>query len=123
VKDAADYLGYIKALIALNRQVVHWEVIREEAQGVKCTPAPLHPCTSAQMRAARLDHAAEQYARREVTLERAAELAGVSIYEMMTHLRQRDIPAQRRASDIRADAAAMLMRSGRADIAERLVEG
>ncbi len=33
MKDAADYLGYIKALIALNRQVVHWEVIREEAQG------------------------------------------------------------------------------------------
>jgi hypothetical protein len=33
VKNAADYLGHIKALIALNRQVVHWEVIREEAQG------------------------------------------------------------------------------------------
>ena len=33
MKDAADYLGYIKALITLNRQVVHWGVIREEAQG------------------------------------------------------------------------------------------
>jgi len=33
VKDAADYLGYIKALIALNRQVMHWKVVREEAQG------------------------------------------------------------------------------------------
>lgn len=33
MKDAADYLSYIKALIALNRQVVHWEVVREEAQG------------------------------------------------------------------------------------------
>jgi hypothetical protein len=33
VKNAADYLGHIKALIVLNRQVVHWEVIREEAQG------------------------------------------------------------------------------------------
>jgi hypothetical protein len=33
VKNAADYLGHIKALIALNRQVVRWEVIREEAQG------------------------------------------------------------------------------------------
>lgn len=33
MKNAADYLGHIKALIALNRQVVHWEVIREEAQG------------------------------------------------------------------------------------------
>ena len=33
MKDAADYLGYIKALITLNRQVVHWMVVREEAQG------------------------------------------------------------------------------------------
>jgi len=69
---------------------------------------------------ARLDHAAGLYARREVTLERAAELAGVSIYEMMAHLRERDIPAQRRAGNIRTDAAAMLVRSGRPDIAARL---
>jgi hypothetical protein len=33
VKNASDYLAHIKALITLNRQVVHWEVIREEAQG------------------------------------------------------------------------------------------
>jgi hypothetical protein len=33
VKNAADYLGHVKALIALNRQVVHWKVVREEAQG------------------------------------------------------------------------------------------
>lgn len=33
MKDAADYLRHVKALIALNRQVVHWEVLREEAQG------------------------------------------------------------------------------------------
>jgi len=32
VKDAADYLAHIKALIALNSQVVHWTVVREEAQ-------------------------------------------------------------------------------------------
>jgi hypothetical protein len=69
---------------------------------------------------ARLDHAAKLYARREVTLERAAEIAGVSIYEMMAHVRERDVPAQRRANDIRADAVAMLIRSGRPDIAERL---
>ncbi len=72
------------------------------------------------MQTARLDHTAELYARREVTLERASELAGVSIYEMMAHLRERDIPAQRRAGDVRADAAAMLIRNGRSDIAERL---
>jgi hypothetical protein len=33
VKNAGDYLAYIKALIALNPQVVHWIVVREEAQG------------------------------------------------------------------------------------------
>ena len=33
MKDGADYLGHIKALIALDRQVVHWKVVREEAQG------------------------------------------------------------------------------------------
>jgi len=33
VKTAADYLSHIKALIALSRQVVRWEVIREETQG------------------------------------------------------------------------------------------
>lgn len=33
MRDAADYLAHIKALIALNRQVVHWIVVREEAQG------------------------------------------------------------------------------------------
>lgn len=33
MRDAADYLGHVKALVALNRQVVHWKVVREEAQG------------------------------------------------------------------------------------------
>ena len=33
MKDAADYLAHIKALIALNTQAVHWTVVREEAQG------------------------------------------------------------------------------------------
>ena len=33
MKDAADYLAHIKALVVLNSQVVHWVVVREEAQG------------------------------------------------------------------------------------------
>jgi len=33
VRNAAHYLGHIKALIALNPQVMHWKVVREEAQG------------------------------------------------------------------------------------------
>ena len=33
MKDVADYLAYIKALIAMNPQVAHWVVVREESQG------------------------------------------------------------------------------------------
>ena len=33
MKDADDYLAHIKALIALNHQVVQWMIVREEAQG------------------------------------------------------------------------------------------
>ena len=33
MKDASDYLAHIRALITLNPQVVHWIVVREEAQG------------------------------------------------------------------------------------------
>ena len=35
MKDADDYLAHIKALIALNRQVARWSIVREEAQGDK----------------------------------------------------------------------------------------
>ena len=33
MKDAADYLAYIKALIVANSQVLRWIVVREETQG------------------------------------------------------------------------------------------
>jgi len=33
VRNAPDYLGHIKALIMLNRQVLRWKVMREQAQG------------------------------------------------------------------------------------------
>lgn len=33
MKDAADYLAYIKALIVANSQVLRWTVVREETQG------------------------------------------------------------------------------------------
>jgi hypothetical protein len=33
VKDAADYLAHIKALVVAHSQVTHWIVVREEAQG------------------------------------------------------------------------------------------
>lgn len=33
MKDAAEYLAQVKALIVMNSQVVHWAAAREEAQG------------------------------------------------------------------------------------------
>lgn len=34
MKDAADCLAYIKALIVANPKVIRWTVVREEAQEV-----------------------------------------------------------------------------------------
>jgi hypothetical protein len=33
VRDAAEYLAFVKALIVANQQVHGWTVVREEAQG------------------------------------------------------------------------------------------
>ena len=33
MREASEYLSQIKALIVLTPQVVHWEIVREEAQG------------------------------------------------------------------------------------------
>ena len=33
MKDAADYLAQVKALIVLDPRVVHWAAAREEEQG------------------------------------------------------------------------------------------
>lgn len=33
MKDAAEYLAQVKALIVMNDQVMHWTAAREEAQG------------------------------------------------------------------------------------------
>ncbi len=73
-------------------------------------------------RQAHLEYAAGLYRCQEVTLERAAEIAGVSIYDMMAYARQHDIPEPSRADEMRADVAAMLIR-GRPDVAERVIKG
>lgn len=33
MKDAVEYLGYLRALILRTPEVKHWHVVREEAQG------------------------------------------------------------------------------------------
>jgi len=48
-----------------------------------------------------------------------AELAGVSIYDMMAYLGQQGVSRPSHIEEMRADVAPMLIRSGRLDIAER----
>ena len=51
----------------------------------------------------KLDHYARLYADRRITLERAANVAGVSVWEMLDHLRDRRIPAQYDLADLEQD--------------------
>lgn len=72
------------------------------------------------LREAILRYAADMYANREVSLERAAEIAGISLFEMLDYLRKKNIFGQRSVRDIREDAKQMLIRAGRGNLAERL---
>ena len=72
------------------------------------------------LRKARLEYGADLYSKREATLERAAEAAGVTLYEMMAYLRERGIASQRGAKEIREDTKALLERLGWTELAERL---
>jgi hypothetical protein len=49
-------------------------------------------------------------------------VAAVSIYDMMAYLRQQGVSKPSHIEEMRADVAAMLIRSGRSDIAKRLVQ-
>jgi predicted HTH domain antitoxin len=71
-------------------------------------------------RQARLEYAARLYGNGEVTLERAAELAGVTIYDMMAHVRSRNIMPPSDVAELRADVADTLARLGHSDLAERV---
>ncbi|RLC77684.1 MAG: hypothetical protein DRI61_11035 [Chloroflexi bacterium] len=35
MKDAADYLAYVRSLIIVNPKIARWTIVREEAQGDK----------------------------------------------------------------------------------------
>ena len=73
-------------------------------------------------RQARLDYAAERYCRGEVSLERAAEIAVISIYEMMAYLHQHGLSGPSQTDEMRIDVAAMLTRNDRPDIAARVLK-
>jgi predicted HTH domain antitoxin len=53
----------------------------------------------------RRDYAAQLYAERKVTLERAASEAGISVREMMEYLRAKKVPGQYELSDLEEDMA------------------
>lgn len=53
----------------------------------------------------RRDYAAQLYAERKVTLEKAASEAGVSVREMMEYLRAKKVPGQYELSDLEEDMA------------------
>lgn len=72
-------------------------------------------------RDAQLAHAASLYTRGEVTLERAAELAETSIYDMMAYLRTHNVAVPANWSDLDLDVVQMLRRVGRMDIAQRFL--
>ncbi len=61
----------------------------------------------------KLDHYAQEYGRGTVTMGKAAEEAGVSIWEMMEYVRQRRIPAQYGLEDLEHDLQVVYKRLGK----------
>ena len=73
-------------------------------------------------RQARMEHVAGLYGRGEVSLERAAELAGVTIYDMMSHVRTHGITPPGNVAELRMDIAGMLLRLGYGDLARQVLQ-
>jgi len=73
-------------------------------------------------RQARIEYVAGLYGRGEVTLERAAEMAGVTIYDMMAYVRTHGITPPGDLTELRLDIASMLLRLGYSDLAGRVLQ-
>ena len=58
----------------------------------------------------KMDHFAQEYGRGKLTLERAAEEAGVSLWEMMDHARAKGVLSQYDLDDVAHDAAVVRSR-------------
>lgn len=61
----------------------------------------------------KLEHYSGEYAQGRITLAKAAEEAGVSLWEMLDSVRQRRIPAQYSLEDLDHDLAVILRRVGK----------
>lgn len=60
----------------------------------------------------RLDRAIRAYQEGRVSKERAAEMADVSLYQLLDELRQRGVPAQYSVFELREDIALLRERAG-----------
>ncbi len=58
-----------------------------------------------------LEHYAQEYGQGRVTVEKAAEEAGVSLWEMIDNLRQKKIPAQYSLEDLGHDLTVIRKRA------------
>jgi predicted HTH domain antitoxin len=72
-------------------------------------------------RQARLDHVARLYSRGEITLERAAEMAGETIYDLMAYARSHGIVPPGDLAELRTDVAGMLLRAGHDKLAQQVL--
>ena len=59
----------------------------------------------------KLEHYAQAYGKGQMTLARAAEAAGVTLWEMTAYLQAHKIPAQYDADDLHADLAQIKARA------------
>ncbi|MBI4447176.1 MAG: UPF0175 family protein [Acidobacteria bacterium] len=58
------------------------------------------------------EYCGRQYGEGKMTLARAAQEAGVSLWEMMSYVREHKVAAQYELEDFRKDVAAVLRRTG-----------
>lgn len=71
----------------------------------------------------KLEHYAQEYGQGRMTLARAAEEAGVSIWEMIDYARQRKIPAQYSLGDLEHDLKVVRQRVAKGKVARWGSEG
>ena len=65
------------------------------------------------VRERKLEHYARAYGQGQLTLARAAEAAGVTLWEMTSYVQANRVPAQYDESDLRADLSRMKTRGPR----------
>lgn len=73
-------------------------------------------------RRARIEYAAGLYRRGELTLEKAALMADVSIYDMMAYAQTHNILPPNDLMELRTDVASMLVRRGHHELATRVLD-